>query len=87
MIKKEVTVNNKSGLHARPASEFVKKASGYSSEITINCKGRAINGKSIINVLSSGISMGTVIEICAEGPDEQQAVEALVSLVESNFGE
>lgn len=87
MIKKEVTVTNKTGLHARPASEFVKKASSYSSNITLKFKGKDINAKSIIGVLSAGISMGTNIEICAEGPDEREAVGGLAALIQTNFGE
>jgi phosphocarrier protein len=87
MIKKEITVTNKTGLHARPASEFVKKASSYSSNITLHCKEREINAKSIVGVLSAGISMGTTLRIMAEGSDEQDAVCGLISLIESNFGE
>lgn len=87
MTNKEITVTNKTGLHARPASEFVKKASSYSSEIILQCKGRNINAKSIIGLLSAGISMGTTVKICAEGPDEQEAVGGLAALIESNFGE
>jgi phosphocarrier protein HPr len=87
MVKKEITVTNKTGLHARPASQFVKKASDFSSNIILHCKGREINAKSIIGVLAAGISMGTVVGIIAEGPDEQQAVAGLIALIESNFGE
>jgi phosphocarrier protein len=87
MTYKEITVTNKTGLHARPASEFVKKASSFKSNITLSCKGKDINAKSIIGILSAGISMGTAIKISAEGPDEKEAVEGLIALVESNFGE
>ncbi|MHB1393575.1 MAG: HPr family phosphocarrier protein [Clostridia bacterium] len=87
MIKKEITVTNKTGLHARPASQFVKQASSYSSNIILHCKGREINAKSIIGVLAAGINMGTIVGISAEGPDEQQAVDSLIALIESNFGE
>ena len=87
MVKKVVTIKNKTGLHARPAYEFVKKASTYCSDIILRHKGKEINAKSIISVLTAGISMGTVVEICAEGPDEKESVEGLSELIQSNFGE
>lgn len=87
MYSKEVTITNKTGLHARPASEFVKQASKFKSNITLECKGKKVNAKSIINVLSVGIAAGSQILINAEGEDEKEAVEALTVLIESNFGE
>lgn len=87
MYKKEVTVTNKTGLHARPASEFVKMASKFKANINIVCKGKEANAKSILNILAAGISAGTVVTISADGSDEKEAVDALVRLVESRFGE
>lgn len=89
MYKKNVTVLNKSGLHARPASDFVKEASKFSSKITIKRldEDEEANAKSIVFLLSLGIGQGTEVEISANGDDEQQAVEALTALVESGFGE
>lgn len=87
MYKKSVTVVNKTGLHARPASEFVKLASSFEADIFINSKGRDINAKSVIGVLSAGICANTTITISADGADEVDAVETLVKLIESNFGE
>ena len=86
MYKQRVTVRNKTGLHARPASEFVKCASKYSSRIKIlNVKNEdeEANAKSIVMVLSLCLE----VEIRAVGSDEKEAVEALVSLIEGGFGE
>ncbi|MGI6606607.1 MAG: HPr family phosphocarrier protein [Peptococcia bacterium] len=87
MIKKEITVMNKTGLHARPASMFVQKASKFKSSIMIEKEDKTINAKSIISVLSGGIAQGTKITLVIDGEDEQEAEKALVELIESNFGE
>lgn len=87
MIKREITITNKSGLHARPAGEFAKAAASFRSGITIEFGNRKLNAKSIINLLSGGINSGSTICIIADGEDEQQAIERLAELVESNFGE
>jgi phosphocarrier protein HPr len=87
MIRKEITVTNKTGLHARPASMFVQKASKFKSSIMIEKEDKTINAKSIISVLSGGIAQGTKITLVIDGEDEQEAEKALVELIESNFGE
>lgn len=87
MFSKEVTVLNATGLHARPASMFVQEAGKYKSEIFAIKNGNKINAKSIMGIMAGGISQGTVVTIQAEGEDEQAAVEALVTLIESKFGE
>ncbi|MDD2211925.1 MAG: HPr family phosphocarrier protein [Clostridia bacterium] len=87
MIKKEITVTNETGLHARPASMFVQKASKFKSSIVIEKGDKTINAKSIISVLSGGIGKGTQITLVIEGEDEQEAEKALVALIEGNFGE
>jgi phosphocarrier protein len=86
MQSKEIAINNKTGLHARPASDFVKEAAKFKSAITIEYKGKSINAKSIIHVLSAGISAGSVIKLSAEGEDEQAAVEKLTEVI-GNFKE
>lgn len=87
----QVTVTNSSGLHARPASDFVGTAKAFQSAVTIRVADHpadtAVNAKSIIRLLSLGIVKGTRIEISAEGADESNAVDALVSLIDSGFGE
>lgn len=90
MYSKCAVVSNPSGLHARPASEFVAMAKGFQSKISIrrpNDDHFLGNAKSIIIVLSMGVGQGGSVEILADGPDEQQAVEALTALIESGFGE
>jgi phosphotransferase system HPr (HPr) family protein len=78
------------GLHARPASVFVETASAYQSEIQVtnitNGKG-PVNAKSVLSVLTLGVEKDFEIEVTANGPDEQEALEALTQLIQENFGE
>jgi len=80
---------NASGLHARPASDFVKLAKTFQSKISIRRVGeeKGVNAKSIVMLLSQGLACGTMVEITAEGEDEETAVKALVELIASGFGE
>ena len=87
MFKQEIVVQNKTGLHARPAAQFVELASKFKSEISVVNDGDKVNAKSIIGIMSGGIGEGAEISIEAEGSDEQEAVMALIQLVESKFGE
>lgn len=87
MIVKEVTVKNQVGLHARPATFFIQKANEFKSSIWIEKEERRVNAKSLLGVLSLGIIGGTLIRIIADGSDEQLAVDALVTLVQSGFTE
>lgn len=87
MVEKKVIVNHKVGLHARPASVFVQTAAKFSSDITVSCEDRNANAKSILTVLTLGANKGAEITIAAEGEDAEEAVNALVELVENNFGE
>jgi len=80
-------VQNKVGLHARPATFFIQKANEFRSLITVEKEERRVNAKSLLGVLSLGIIGGTNITIRAEGMDEETAVEALVKLVQSGFAE
>ncbi len=85
-----MTVANEVGLHARPAALFVKTSSRFKSKIQVrnltNGKSWA-NAKSIINILALGVSKDNQVEVQAEGEDEDQAIQALVELVNSNFNE
>ena len=88
MQKTSLTVINEVGLHARPASEFVKLASQYHSTITVrNLTGEsaAVDAKSILSVLTLGVEKGHQIELTSEGEDEEQAIQALRELIESDF--
>ena len=86
MYVKEVLVQNKAGLHARPATFFIQKANEYKATIWVE-EERRVNAKSLLGVLSLGIIGGTTIKIIADGSDETEAVEGLAELVESGFAE
>lgn len=80
-------VQNQVGLHARPATFFIQKANEFKSSIWVEKDERRVNAKSLLGVLSLGIVGGTDIKVIAYGNDEQEAVDALVRLVESGFVE
>ena len=85
MYMKEVVIQHQVGLHARPATFFIQKANEYKSSIWVEKDSRRVNAKSLLGVLSLGITQGLSITIVAEGNDEEQAVNDLVDLVSSNF--
>lgn len=85
MISKEITVQNEVGLHARPATFFIQKANEFKSLITVSKDDRKVNAKSLLGVLSLGITKGSQIVLTAEGPDEQESLNELESLILSNF--
>ncbi len=84
MYKKAVTIHNKSGLHARPASLFVEHAKSFSSEVFVaKPDGIQVNAKSILGILSLGVNKGSIIEISAQGPDAKEAIDELVNFIEN----
>ena len=87
MYSKNVTIINPTGLHARPASQFVQTAAKFESEILLIKGGNEINAKSIMGVMAGGLSQGTELEIRANGADEKEAVDTLANLIETAFGE
>ena len=87
MVTQEVTINNEVGLHARPATFFIQKANEFKSGIWVEKDERRVNAKSLLGVLSLGITKGTTITLLADGSDEEEAVAALSELVSGNFGE
>lgn len=87
MIKQSITIKNKSGLHMRPASIFVKTAKGFTSNIAVVKEEKEYNAKSVTKVLSASVKNGDTIELTADGEDEQEAIEALVSAINSGLGE
>ncbi len=90
MVKRTTVIKNKTGLHARPASDFVQAASKFNSSITIRRvdeEDDEANAKSIIFLLSLGLCQGEEVEILAKGDDEQEAVDSLIALIDSGFGE
>ena len=87
MIHRQVEIINKLGLHARAAAKFVTLASGFQSEVQLAHNGNQVNGKSIMGVMMLAAAKGSSVELETEGPDEQAAMDALVSLIEDKFGE
>ena len=86
----EVTITSRTGLHARPATLFAKTASRFASTITVENLTKAskpINAKSVLHILSAGIAKDSHLRISADGSDEKEAVDVLIQLIESNFGE
>ena len=81
MQKVTVTIQDKVGLHARPAAQFVKKAKEFSSAITITGKGKTVNAKSLVLVVGRAMPKDSEVEISAEGADELEAVAALENLL------
>ena len=87
MISRGVTIRNSVGLHARPATFFVQKANSFKSSIWVEKEDCRVNAKSLLGVLSLGISKGTAITLIADGVDEADAVAGLAELVDSEFGD
>ena len=87
MCEREVRIENRNGLHARPAAEIVKAASKFRSEVTIRRDDLEVNGKSIMGVMMLAAEYGTTIFLRANGDDAEQAIEAIAALVASRFGE
>ena len=87
MTAKSVTVVNQLGMHARAAAKFVHLATRFESKIRVGHQGREVDGKSIMGILLLAAARGSSISITADGADEREAVHALVTLVETGFGE
>jgi phosphocarrier protein HPr len=83
----EVTIMNKRGLHARASATFVKTAEQFDAEISVTKDGQTVNGGSIMGLLMLGASPGSTILIETEGPEAEEALEALTALVEARFNE
>ncbi|NIT58142.1 MAG: HPr family phosphocarrier protein [Aliifodinibius sp.] len=87
MIKKKVTIVNDAGLHARPAAALVKLASKFESDFYIHLYGYKVNGKSILGVMTLAAEKGAELELELDGPDEEEATEAITELIADGFGE
>jgi phosphocarrier protein len=81
MIIREITITNSSGLHARPASLWVQTASRYKSNIKIKTANTEVEGKSILGILSLGLTAGSTFQLIVDGEDEEEAVENLEALL------
>ncbi|MTV49983.1 HPr family phosphocarrier protein [Heliobacillus mobilis] len=87
MTEIQLVLTNPTGLHARPASQFVQTASKFKSKVKISAGGKQVDAKSILGVMTMGLRSGTAFTVTADGEDEVECVAALASLVESKFGE
>ena len=87
MVRKDVTITNNIGLHARPATFFIQKANSFKSSIWIEKDERKVNAKSLLGVLSMGIAKGMTITLIADGQDENGAVNGLIELIQTGFAE
>ena len=87
MVTRSVRVTNALGLHARAAARFVHLATRFTSQIRVARDAKVMDGKSIMGILLLAAARGTSLTISADGPDEMSALESLVELLESGFGE
>ena len=85
MVEKEITIKNESGLHARPAAIIVQKANTFKADIFLEKDADRVNAKSIMGVMMLAAAFGTKVRVIAEGADEQKALEAIASLLESDI--
>jgi len=86
-IEKELTIRNKMGMHARPAAQFVKRASKYQCDVWVEKDDEPVNGKSIMGLMMLAAGRGETIKIIADGNDAEAAVADLEELVTSGFGD
>jgi len=84
-VERTVTIINSEGLHARPSGTLVSVASEYQSELRIRCGERSVNGRSILELITLGAGCGAELHLSAEGPDAEELLAALISLVEAGF--
>ena len=87
MVRKEFTIRNKLGLHARAAAKIVQTSSQFQSRILIIKNGREADAKSMLDIMTLSCPQGTRIELCAEGNDAAEALTALAALFDNKFGE
>jgi phosphocarrier protein HPr len=87
VIEREGTIVNSLGMHARPAAQVVRLASSFTSAIELEHDGQAVNGKSIMGVMTLAAECGAVVRVRADGDDAEAAVGALLDLIAKGFGE
>lgn len=85
MVTKDVKILNEAGLHARPSSELVKLASTFESDFFIEMYGYRINGKSILGIMTLAAEEGAEMTLIVDGPDEEEAIEAISDLIDNKF--
>ncbi len=87
MIKANISISNKLGLHARASAKLTKLAGSFQSDVFMTRNARRVNAKSIMGVMMLAAGVGSEVEIETAGPDEQAAMDALVALINDKFGE
>lgn len=87
MVKTEITISNKLGLHARASAKLTKLAGSFPCDVWMSKGERRINAKSIMGVMMLAAGVGSVVELESDGPQEQEALDALVALINDKFGE
>lgn len=87
MISRQVVISNKLGLHARAATKFANLCGRYACKMQVCCNGKTIDGKSIMSLMLLAATKGTTIEVRADGHDAEEALAALLALIEDKFGE
>jgi phosphocarrier protein HPr len=87
MLKKELLIENKLGLHARAAAQIVKSATAYTSKITLIKDGLEVDGKSIMGIMMLAAAKGSTVLLQANGADEERAAEGMEKLFKEKFGE
>jgi len=87
VAEREIEITNKLGLHARASAKLTQTAGQFQSEVWLSRNGRRVNGKSIMGVMMLAAARGTTIKLETLGPDSDQAMAALVALIEDKFGE
>ena len=83
MVTKQVVIKNPTGLHARPAAQLVDLCKEFKSAISIQAGDRKCDAKSIFSVLRSCIKLGETVDVSADGPDEEEAIEKIVDFIDS----
>ena len=87
IVERQVAIVNKYGLHARPAMQLVEVANRYGSKVEVSNGSLTVDAKSIMSVMRLAATVGTTLQITADGSDAEEAAEALVALVQGGFGE
>lgn len=87
MISKQLTILNKLGIHARPAAQFVRVASRFESDVTVEKDEDRVDGKSIMGIMMLAVGWGATIQVFVDGPDEVECMAALEKLIQDKFGE
>lgn len=87
MVSRKITISNASGLHARPASVLAQAAGKCDSDVIIKVGEKNIQAKSILNIMAAAVKCGTEVELCCDGPTEEEDLNKLAALIESGLGE